>query len=477
MADNNTQVAVIGAGPGGYAAAFLAADMGMAVTLIDPAENPGGVCLYRGCIPSKALLHVARLIHEAADANAWGVSFGKPKIDINRMRAWKSDIINGLTGGLGRLVTQRKITHVRATAQFKDDHTLSLTDSEGKTGTLGFDHAILATGSRAVDIPMFPADSDRIWDSKKALDLKAVPKTLLVVGGGYIGLELGSVYAALGADVTVVEMLPHLLAGADRDLVRFLAKTLKDRFKAILLDTTVEAAKVQKNGVKVTFRKQDEKPQTQLFQQVLVAVGRRPGSAGLGLERAGVAVDEDGFVTIDAQCRTAAPRIFAIGDVAGQPMLAHKAAYEARIAVETIAGKNVIADPAAIPAVVFTDPEVAWTGLTESDAKAKGIAVEVTRFPWAASGRAVTLGRSDGLTKLVIDPDSERLLGVGIVGPGAGELIAEATLALEMGANATDVGLTIHPHPTLSETFKEAADIFHGTATHYYRPKRKKKSE
>ena len=474
MADNNTQVTVIGAGPGGYAAAFLAADMGMAVTLIDPAENPGGVCLYRGCIPSKALLHVARLIHEAADAEACGVSFGKPKIDINRMRAWKSDVINGLTGGLGRLVVQRKITHVRAIAHFSGDHTLSLTDTDGKTSTLEFDHAILAIGSRAVDIPMFPADSDRIWNSRKALDLESVPKTLLVVGGGYIGLELGSVYAALGSDVTVVEMLPHLLAGADRDLVRFLTKTLTDRFTTILLDTTVAAAKVQKNGVKVTFQGQ-EKPHTQLFQQVLVAVGRRPASAGLGLEAAGVAIDENGFVKIDAQCRTTAPRIFAIGDVAGQPMLAHKAAYEARIAVEAIAGKNVIADPAAIPAVVFTDPEIAWTGLTEGTAKEKGIAVAVTRFPWAASGRAVTLGRSDGLTKLVIDPDSERLLGVGIVGPGAGELIAEATLALEMGANATDVGLTIHPHPTLSETFKEAADMFHGTATHYYRPKRTKR--
>ncbi|BBO70349.1 dihydrolipoyl dehydrogenase [Desulfosarcina alkanivorans] len=477
MEDNNTQVAVIGAGPGGYAAAFLAADMGMAVTLIDPAENPGGVCLYRGCIPSKALLHVSRLIDEASHAADWGVSFGKPKIDIQRMRAWKSEIIDGLTGGLGRLVAQRKINHVRATARFMDDHTLSLADMEGKTSTLGFAHAVLATGSAAVDIPLFPADSDRIWNSKKALDLETVPTTLLVVGGGYIGLELGSVYAALGSDVTVVEMLPHLLAGADRDLVRFLARRLTDRFKAILLGTTVAAAKVQKNGVKVTFGGQDDKPLTRLFQRVLVAVGRRPRSAGLGLETAGVTLDEGGFVKIDAHCRTAAQHIFAIGDVAGQPMLAHKAAYEARIAVETIAGKNVIADPAAIPAVVFTDPEVAWTGLTESAAKTGGTAVEVTRFPWAASGRAVSLGRSDGLTKLVIDPASERLLGAGIVGPGAGELIAEATLAIEMGANATDLGLTIHPHPTLAETLKEAADIFHGTATHYYRPKRKKKNE
>jgi len=475
MTDNNTQVAVIGAGPGGYAAAFLAADMGLTVTLIDPAENPGGVCLYRGCIPSKALLHVSRLIHEAAQADAWGVSFGKPKIDIARVRQWKSDVVNGLTGGLGRLVTQRKISYIRANAVFSDDRTLSLTDADGKTSALGFDHAILATGSRATEIPMFPVDSDRIWNSKKALDLETIPKTLLVVGGGYIGLELGSVYAALGSEVTVVEMLPHLLAGADRDLVRFLTKTLTDRFKAILLNTTVTAANIQKNGVKVTFQSQDEKPQSQLFQRVLVAVGRQPNATGLALEKAGVSLDENGFVQTDNQCRTTAATVFAIGDVAGQPMLAHKAAYEARIAVENIAGKNEIADPAAIPAVVFTDPEIAWTGLTEGAAKLKGMTVAVTRFPWAASGRAVTLGRSDGLTKLIIDPDTERLLGAGIVGPGAGELIAEATLALEMGANATDVGLTIHPHPTLSETFKEAADIFHGTATHYYRPKRTRK--
>jgi dihydrolipoamide dehydrogenase len=391
------------------------------------------------------------------------------------MRQWKSDVINSLTGGLGRLTAQRKINHIRASAVFSDDRTLTLTNADGNTSTLGFEQAILATGSRSSEIAMFPTDGDRIWNSKKALDLETVPTTLLVVGGGYIGLELGSVYAALGSQVTVVEMMPHLLAGADRDLVRFLTKTLTDRFKAILLNTTVAAANVQKNGVKITFKGQDEKPHTQLFQRVLVAVGRRPNTSGLGLEQAGVSLDENGFVQTDNQCRTTAATVFAIGDVAGQPMLAHKAAYEARIAVENIAGKNVIADPAAIPAVVFTDPEIAWTGLTEGAAKAKGITVAVTRFPWAASGRAVTLGRSDGLTKLIIDPDTERLLGAGIVGPGAGELIAEATLALEMGANATDVGLTIHPHPTLSETFKEAADIFHGTATHYYRPKRTRK--
>ncbi|MGA6926796.1 MAG: dihydrolipoyl dehydrogenase [Desulfosarcina sp.] len=475
MTEKKTQVAVIGAGPGGYAAAFLAADMGLDVTLIDPAENPGGVCLYRGCIPSKALLHLARLINEAAEADRWGVSFGKPKIDIGKMRQWKAGVVDALTGGLGRLVTQRKIDHRRATAEFSDARTLKLTDAEGNTTPLEFENAILATGSRAAEIPIFTSESNRVWNSKKALDLETVPKTLLVVGGGYIGLEMGSVYAALGSKVTVVEMLPHLLAGADRDLVRFLTKALKDRFESILLNTTVTDAKVQKNGVMVTFRNQDEEPEKRLFQRVLVAVGRRPNTDGLGLSEIGVTLDEDGFAKIDPHCRTTVEGIFAIGDAAGQPMLAHKAAYEARIAVENIAGRNVIADPVAIPAVVFTDPEVAWTGLTESAAKEKGMEVAVTRFPWAASGRAVTLGRGDGLTKLVIDPQTEHLLGVGIVGPGAGELIAEATLAMEMGANATDVGLTIHPHPTLSETFKEAADILHGTATHYYRPKRKKK--
>ena len=475
MTDNNTQLAVIGAGPGGYTAAFLAADMGMTVTLIDPAEHPGGVCLYRGCIPSKALLHVASLIHEAAAAKAWGISFGKPKIDIERMGQWKSDVVTNLTGGLGRLVAQRKINYLRATATFSDQRTLTLTDADGKTSTLGFEHAILATGSRAVDLDLFPQGDDRIWNSRNALDLDAIPKSLLVVGGGYIGLELGSVYAALGAEVTVVEMLPHLLDGVDRDLVRFLTKALTERFKAILLDTTVEAARIQKNGVKVTFRTSDEKPQNQLFQRVLVAVGRRPYTDGLGLDNAAVRIDDSGFVSTDPQCRTSTDTIFAIGDIAGQPMLAHKASYEARIAVEAIAGKNVVMDSVAIPAAVFTDPEIAWTGLTETAAKEKGVKVEVTRFPWAASGRAVTLGRSDGLTKLVIDPESKRILGTGIVGPGAGELIAEATLALEMGANTTDMGLTIHPHPTLSETLKEAADMIDGTATHYFRPKRKKK--
>ncbi len=475
MADNTTQLAVIGGGPGGYAAAFLAADLGLAVTLIDPADNPGGVCLHRGCMPSKALLHVAKLINEAREARAWGVNFGPPEIDIDKMRAWKENVVSSLTNGLGRLVQQRKVNHIRATAAFQDDKTLILTDSAGKRSSLGFDQAIIATGSHPTTIPGLDIDSDRIWNSKDALALVAVPQRLLVIGGGYIGLELGSVYAALGAEVTVVEMMPTLLPGVDRDLVRFLAKGLGDKFSNILLNTTVTDTKTGTKDITVTMQGKDGEPISQQFDKVLVAVGRRPNAAKLGLEKTGVQIDPHGFIQIDQQCRTAVPHIYAIGDVAGEPMLAHKASYEARVAVEVIAGRNVIYDPAAIPAVVFTDPEIAWTGLTEGQAKEQGRAYHITRFPWAASGRAATLGRSDGLTKLVIDSNSERVLGVGIVGPGAGEIIAEAVMAMEMGATVTDVALTIHPHPTLSETIKEAAEIYHGTATHYYRPKRKKK--
>ena len=446
MADKNTQLAVIGAGPGGYTAAFLAADLGLTVTLIDPAQHPGGVCLYRGCIPSKALLHVGGLLHEAAAAEAWGVSFGKPKIDIKRMGQWKSEVVTSLTAGLGRLVSQRKISYLQATATFADPQTLSLTDADGKTSTLAFEHAILATGSRAVDLDLLPVDGHRIWNSKNALDLQTVPKSLLVVGGGYIGLELGSVYASLGSEVTVVEMLPHLLDGVDRDLVRFLTKTLSQRFKSILLNTRVEKSKIQKNGVKVTIKTHEEDPRDQLFQNVLVAVGRRPHTTGLGLDVAGVTVDGKGFVEIDQQCRTTTDRIFAIGDIAGQPMLAHKAAYEARIAVETIAGKNVVMDPVAIPAVVFTDPEIAWTGLSETAAKENGIDVDVTRFPWAASGRAVTLGRSDGLTKLVIDPESKRLLGGGHCRPRGRRADCRSNAGARDGGQHNGRGLD-HPPP------------------------------
>ncbi len=474
MAEQHAQLVVIGGGPGGYAAAFLAADLGMQVTLVEPEANPGGTCLYRGCIPSKALLHVARLINESREAAAWGVNFSPPSIDLDRLRSWKEQVVGQLTGGLGQLVKQRKVNHVRAKAAFKDGSTLVLTDADHTQHILRFEQAIVATGSRPVSVPGFETTGGHVWYSRQALDLSEGPRRLLVIGGGYIGLELGSVYAALGSEVTVAEMMPTLLPGVDRELVRFLSKQLDRGFKDIFLKTRASSPKVQKNGIKITFDHEAADSTTRLFDKVLVAVGRRPVSSGLGLENTSVKVDDHGFILTDDQQRTADERIFAIGDVAGEPMLAHKASYEARIAVEVIAGMNVRYEPAAIPAVVFTDPEIAWAGLSDAEAKSEGIPVQVTRFPWAASGRAAALGRSEGLTKLVIDPESERLLGVGLVGPGAGEMIAEAVVAIEMGANVTDLSLSIHPHPTLSETIKEAAEIFHGTATHIYRPKRKK---
>lgn len=475
MSDKSTQLVVIGGGPGGYAASFLAADLGMDVTFVDPEQNPGGTCLYRGCIPSKALLHVARLLHEAREAKAWGIHFPKPRIDVDQLRAWKQQVVGQLTGGLGQLVKQRKINHIKGTATFKDAKTLSIVDGGGGIGsTLSFEQAIVATGSGATMIPGFDPGSEHIWTSKQALEMTKIPKHLLVIGGGYIGLELGSVYAALGAKVTVVEMMPSLLPGVDKELVRHLKKKLSSVFDGIHLGTTAMDPKIQKNGVKVTLKSPDKEAVTRLFDKVLVAVGRHPHTQGLGLENTKIQLDDKGFIRVDAQRRTAEPHIFAIGDVAGEPMLAHKASHEARIAVEVIRGDKVVYEPSAVPAVVFTDPEIAWAGLTEADAKAQGVDHVVTRFPWAASGRAVTLGRNQGLTKLVIDPKTERILGVGIVGPGAGEMIAEAVMAIEMAANVTDVSLAIHPHPTLSETLKEAAEVFHGTATHIYRPKRKK---
>lgn len=473
MTDYDTQLAVIGAGPGGYAAAFFAADIGMQVTLIDPEERPGGVCLYRGCIPSKTLLHAAKLIREAGEIMDWGINFSKPGINIEKLRGRKNDVVAQLTGGLGQLIKQRKINYVRGIAGFQDSNTLTINLVDGEQKKLTFEKAIVATGSRPTLLPMLEHESDRILDSTTALELANVPKKLLVIGGGYIGLELGTVYAALGSKVTVVEMTKGLLPGIDRDLVRILQKRLKDAFEAILLETTVKELKIQKNGIRVVMEGTDGDKQSRLFDKVLTAVGRQPNSADLGLENTGVELDGHGFIQVDEQQGTGDGLIFAIGDVAGEPMLAHKASHEGRIAVEVIAGRNVVFEPAAIPAVVFTDPEIAWAGITETEAKEKNIEYQVSRFPWAASGRALTLGRSDGLTKLVVDPTSERILGVGIVGAGAGEMIAEGVLAIEMGANVTDIGLSIHPHPTLTETFKEAAEIFHGVATHVYRKRRR----
>jgi dihydrolipoamide dehydrogenase len=473
---DTTQLVVIGAGPGGYAAAFYAADLGMQVTLVDPELNPGGVCLYRGCIPSKALLHVAKVIEEARHAPVWGITFGEPSIDLDTLRTYKDGVVKKLTGGLGQVSKMRKIAYVRGRAAFADAATLRIAPVDGGAEqTLNFQHAIIATGSHPSKVPGLSIDSPRVMDSTSALDLPDIPKTLLVVGGGYIGLELGSVYAALGTKVTVVEMTDGLLPGADRDLVTFLQRRLEKTLHKILLKAKVTGMKEEKKGVRVTIEGADlaGDDKSQVFDRVLISVGRRPNSDVPGLDQTKVKVVERGFIEVDLARRTAEPSIFAIGDVVGEPMLAHKASHEARVAVDAVAGHKVAFEPQAIPAVVFTDPEVAWCGLTETEAKRQGRAVEIAKFSWGALGRAIAIDRPEGVTKLVIDAVTERVLGVGLVGSGAGELIAEGVLAVEMAALATDLKLSIHPHPTLSETLMEAAEVFFGQSTHVYRPKKK----
>jgi dihydrolipoamide dehydrogenase len=465
-------IAVIGAGPGGYAAAFLAADLGMTVTLIDPELNPGGVCLYRGCIPSKSLLHVAKLIDETRHAKNWGIDYADPKIDLSRLRSWKEGVVKKLTGGLGALTKQRKVEYIQGKAAFENSNTLRVSRTSGSEDSLTFDRIIIATGSRPAIIPSLKLETPRMMDSTSALDLSEIPGTLLVIGGGYIGLELGTVYAALGSKVSVVEMLPGLLPGADRDLVLPLHKRIEKIFDSILLNTTVAAVREESNGIRVTFDGPEVKEREKLFDKVLVSVGRKPNSEIPGLDKTQVKIGPRGFVQVNKQLQTDDAAIYAIGDVVGEPMLAHKAMHEGRTAAEAIAGHKVAFEPNAIPAVVFTDPEVAWCGLTETQAQKDNREVKVARFPWAASGRAVTIDRTEGMTKLLVDPQTERVLGVGIVGAGAGELIAEGVLAIEMGALAKDVALTIHPHPTLSETVMNSAEVFFGTATDVYRPKR-----
>jgi len=473
----STQLVIVGGGPGGYAAAFLAADLGLSTTLIDPEPNPGGVCVYRGCIPSKALLHVAKLVDESRQAKAWGIDFGEPKIDLGRLRDFKNNVVKRLTSGTGQLVKHRKVNYIQGTAAIADAHTLRIARAAGTPGsagnsdTLQFDHAILATGSVPAIPPALNVDDPRVMDSTAALDLPDIPTSMLVVGGGYIGLELGSVYATLGSAVTVVEMTSGLLPGADRDLVDILAKRINQVMKSVLLNTRVVQMKPGAHGIRVMFEGTDGAKE-ETFDRVLVAVGRRPNSSISGLDSTRVKVNEHGFIVVDEQMRTDEPSIFAIGDVVGEPMLAHKASHEGRVAVEVIAGENVAFQPRAIPAVVFTDPEIAWAGLTEMQAQQQGRNVVVAKFPWGASGRAITLDRTDGITKLILDPETEQILGVGLVGPGAGELIAEGVLAIEMGANATDLKLSIHPHPTLTETMMESAEVFFGQATHVYRPRR-----
>jgi dihydrolipoamide dehydrogenase len=467
----STQLVVLGAGPGGYAAAFYAADLGMQVTLVDEEKNPGGVCLYRGCIPSKALLHVAKVIDEAKHAGAWGVTFPAPKIDIDKLRSYKQGVVDKLTAGVGSVAKLRKVTFIQGRATLTGPTSMTVATANGQT-ELQFEHCILATGSTPTTVPSLALDSPRMMDSTSGLELPDVPKSLLVVGGGYIGLELGTVYATLGSKVSVVEMTPTLLPGADRDLVGVLEKRLKGLFANIMLSTKVVKVAEEKNGIRVTFEGEVAEKE-QLFDRVLVAIGRRPNSKIPGLETTRVKVDAKGFIESDAQRRTAEPTIFVIGDVAGEPMLAHKASHEARVAVEAINGHKAVFEPQAIPAVVFTDPEIAWAGLTEAQAQAEGIAHEVCKFPWGASGRAISVDRPDGLTKLLVEPKSGRILGVGMVGAGCGELIAEGVLAIEMATTAEDLRLTIHPHPTLSETLMESAEVFFGQSTHVFRPRKK----
>ena len=466
----HAKVLVLGAGPGGYTAAFRAADLGLEVTLVERWPVLGGVCLNVGCIPSKALLHAARVVDEAQAMAGHGISFGPPQIDLDRLRSWKSSVVGKLTGGLSGLARQRKVTVIRGDGRFVAPRVLEVTGEEG-TQRIGFDHCIIAAGSEPVRLPFVP-DDPRVMDSTAALELQDIPQRLLVIGGGIIGLEMGCVYDALGSKVSVVELMDQLMPGADPDLVKPLEKRLRKRYEQILLGVKVQAVEALPEGLRVTFSGTGA-PTPQIYDRVLVAVGRRPNGSGIGVEAAGLSVDPRGFLSVDRQMRTAQPHIFAIGDIVGQPMLAHKATHEGKVAAEVIAGEKRAFDARVIPSVAYTDPEVAWVGLTESEAKAKGIEYQKGSFPWAASGRSLAQGRDEGFTKLLFDPQTHRVLGGGIVGSSAGELIGEVALAIEMGADAADIGLTIHPHPTLSESVAMSAEAFEGTLTDLYLPKRK----
>ena len=460
-----TEVAVIGAGPGGYPAAFALADKGKKVTLIDPEANPGGVCLYRGCIPSKALLHAARVAEEARDAADFGLSYGEPQVDPEKLFSWKDGVVAKLTGGLRTLTKARKINYVRGRASFTSSGTLRVVTASGEEKEVLFENAVISTGSVSRRIPGVDFGSENVVDSDGALSMGKIPGTLLVVGGGYIGLELGTFFSSLGTEVTVVEMLPGLLRGVDRDLAGVLKKRLDGKFRSIMLGTKLRSLSELDNEVEVSFEA-DGKSFREKYEKVLISVGRVPYTEGLGLENTRVAVDRKGFIETDMQRRTADPAIFAVGDVAGEPMLAHKATYEAKIVAEVITGAKTQYDPRAVPAVIFTDPEIAWCGITESEAREAEVEIEVSKFPWAASGRALTLNRTDGLTKIIVHRGTGRVVGVGIVGPQAGELISESVLAIEMGATAEDIAFTIHPHPTLTETLMEAAEGIYGASTH-----------
>ena len=468
--DRHAKVLVLGAGPGGYTAAFRAADLGLEVTLIERWPVLGGVCLNVGCIPSKALLHAARVVDEAQAMAGHGISFGPPQIDLDRLRSWKSAVVGKLTGGLSGLARQRKVTVIRGDGRFVAPRVLEVAGEEG-TQRIGFDHCIIAAGSEPVRLPFLP-DDPRVMDSTAALEIQDIPQWLLVIGGGIIGLEMGCVYDALGSKVSVVELMDQLMPGADPDLVKPLEKRLRKRYEQILLGVKVQGVEALPEGLRVSFSGTGA-PTPQTYDRVLVAVGRRPNGSGIGAEAAGLTVDPRGFLSVDRQMRTSQPHIFAIGDIVGQPMLAHKATHEGKVAAEVIAGEKRAFDARVIPSVAYTDPEVAWVGLTESEAKAKGIEYQKGSFPWAASGRSLAQGRDEGFTKLLFDPQTHRVLGGGIVGSNAGELIGEVALAIEMGADAADIGLTIHPHPTLSESVAMSAEAFEGTLTDLYLPKRK----
>lgn len=471
-ADMHTEVLVLGAGPGGYTAAFRAADLGKKVVLVERHTTLGGVCLNVGCIPSKAMLHVAKVISEADEVAHSGITFGKPSIDIDKLRAWKSGVVGKLTKGLSGLAKQRKVQVVTGHGAFASSNTLKVDTAEG-VKTIAFDHCIIAVGSSVARIPGFPYDDKRIIDSTGALELAEIPKRMLVIGGGIIGLEMATVYAALGCKITVVELMDALIPGADKDIVKVLEKRISKRYEKILLKTKVSKIEALKTGLKVTFVNEGAADTTaDTFDAILMAVGRRPNGSAIKADAAGVSVNERGFIPVDKQMRTNVPHIYAIGDVCGEPMLAHKATHEAKIAAEVIAGHKAFFDARTIPSVAYTDPEIAWMGLTETQAKAQGVAFDKAVFPWAASGRALSTGRDDGMTKLLFDKATRRLLGAAIVGVNAGELIAETVLALEMGADAADLCLTIHPHPTLSETVAFAAEIAEGSITDLYFPKK-----
>ncbi|MHB0960607.1 MAG: dihydrolipoyl dehydrogenase [Pirellulaceae bacterium] len=469
MADkqSKTQLLVLGGGPGGYPAAFLAADLGMDVTLVDAKPNPGGICLFEGCIPSKTLLHAAKLINDLADARKMGLTFLPPQLDLDQLRAFKNGIVSKLTGGLGVLKTRRKVNFVRGYGVLESPHTLVVDLQEGGREIIEFESLIIATGSSPTRLPFVDYSSPHVWDSTAALELREIPPRLLVIGGGYIGMEMGTVYAALGSQVTVVESLGSIIAAADPDLVAPVFNAAKKRFHDLLINTKVTEVVQQADGMHVKLLGVDLAEPERVFDKILVSVGRRPNSNGLGLEHTAIEIDANGFIVTDHQRRTAESHVFAIGDVAGEPMLAHKATYEGRVAAEVLAGKASAYDPKCIPAVVFTDPELAWVGLTETEALNRNVPFRVAAFPWSAAGRATSLDRNDGLTKMIVDPNNELILGVGIVGVGAGELIAEGALAIEMGCTITDLKMTVHAHPTLSETVMESAEVYHGQSSHY----------